>query len=232
MPVLEEKTAEEIEDEPAIDGLTQQGVKFPEESSGVTVEDWAQQEVIFQEFDSELQNNGLTQQEITPAEDVTDLTCILPDMNAPVPIDNANLRRSTRSSRGKHSRFLLCLSLFYGCMFFTRPAKAAGGDVIERGGVFCREEAKISFSDSSWTIVTDLPLQEYGNLFDDSAAILQKSSSKIMQLATNSEFETRLRARIGGGVNDSRPTWASAYEIWRFNKLGCSQRKEISTGRI
>ena len=39
MPVLEEKTAEEIEEEPAIDGLTQQGVKFPEESSGATVED-------------------------------------------------------------------------------------------------------------------------------------------------------------------------------------------------
>ena len=36
-----EKTAEEIEDEPAIAGLTQQGVKFPEESSGATVEDTA-----------------------------------------------------------------------------------------------------------------------------------------------------------------------------------------------
>ena len=52
-------------------------------------------------------------------------------------------------------------------MFFTNPAKAA-----------------------------DLPLQEYGNLFDDSAAILQKSSSKIMQLATNSEFETTCLAKI------------------------------------
>ena len=202
MPVLEEKTAEEIEDEPAIDSLTQRGVKFPEGSSLTTVEDSAQQGVMFQESDGQLQNNGLSQQEITPAEDVTNSTCIFPDTNAPVQIDNENLRRSTRPTRGKHSRFLLCLSLFYGCMFFTRPAKAAGGDVIERGGVFFREEAQISFSDSSWTIVTDLPLQEYGNLFDDSAAILQKSSSKIMQLATNSEFETRLRARIRGGVND------------------------------
>ena len=104
MPVLEENTAEEIEDEPAIDGLTQQGVIFPEESSEATVEELRQQ-VIFPEFDSELPNNGLSQQEVTPVDIVTNSTCISPNVNAPVLSDNANLRRSTRSSRGKHSRF-------------------------------------------------------------------------------------------------------------------------------
>ena len=124
VPVLEQKTAEEIEDEPEIDRLTQQGVMFPEESSEATVEDSTQQEVIFPEFDSELPNNGLSQQEVTPAEIVTNSTCISPNMNAPVMLDNANLRRSTCSSRGKHSRFLLCLSLFYGCMFSpTQPRR-------------------------------------------------------------------------------------------------------------
>ena len=76
MPVLEEKTAEEIKDEPGIDGLTQQGVMFPEESSEATIEDITQHEVIFPEFDSELPNNGLSQQEVTPAEMVTNSTCI------------------------------------------------------------------------------------------------------------------------------------------------------------
>ena len=115
MPVLEEKTAEEIEGEPAIDGLTQQ----------YTVQDLTQQEVLFQEFDSELPNN-LSQQKVTLAEIFTDSTCISTNLNAPVLLDNANIRRLT-SSRGKQSRFFIMSEFVLWLRVFHRPSQDGWG---------------------------------------------------------------------------------------------------------